>query len=99
MIWAKVGSRLLALASLVILGFWLPARVYNGYDIRGLGLWLGYDIVVAVILISPSVLIVTLLARRQLPRYGASSAAYMVLAYVGFAWMLMALPASLMLGL
>jgi uncharacterized membrane protein len=97
--WAKVGSRLLALVSLVLLGLWLAARVYNAYDIIGPGLRFAYLTIVAVVLISPSALLVTLVVRRRLPLLGRSPAAYVGWGAVGFLWVFVAGTMSLMLGM
>ena len=102
---AKVGARLLALASLVVLGFYLPARVYNSYDINShydvsaVAPTLAYQTVVAVILMTPSVLIVTLVLRRRLPLLGGTPATYIGLGAAGLLWVSVAGPMSIILGM
>jgi len=97
--WTRRGSLLLTMASLVLLGFWLIARVYNAYDIIGLAPRFGYQCIVAIALISPIALILTLLARPRLALNNGRPAVNMGLAGVAFLWVWMALPLSIMLGL
>ena len=96
---ARAGSLLLTLASLVFLGLYLAARVYNSYDMNGLEPGLVYQTIVAIALISPIVMILTLLARPPLVLRNGKPVVSIGLAVVAFWWMFMAGTLSIILGL
>jgi hypothetical protein len=60
---------------------------------------LAYQTVFAVILITPSVLIVALVLRRRLSWIGLNPAAYIGLGAAGLLWVAAARPMSIVLGM